>query len=141
TDLSLVRRSTSEIRSTVVTTDTGSMRAVGRDEIDPAGMRVIWLLLVAAFVATPHETTLAVAIPELNLALRIPPAQGPGRAAALPRTDDGPRGPRHLPGPGDRPDHVRHRAGQPGLAVAVRHRPADRAHRDGPGREVDDEPG
>ena len=59
-----------------MTTDTGSMRAVGRDEIDPAGMRVIWLLLVAAFVAILNETTMAIAIPELNIALGIPPEQG-----------------------------------------------------------------
>ncbi len=44
--------------------------------IDPAGMRVIWLLLVAAFVAILNETTMAIAIPELNTALGIPPEQG-----------------------------------------------------------------
>lgn len=60
-----------------MTTDTGSMRAVSRnDDIDPAGMRVIWLLLVAAFVAILNETTMAIAIPELNVALGIPPEQG-----------------------------------------------------------------
>lgn len=60
-----------------MTTDTGSMRAVSRnDDIDPAGMRVIWLLLSAAFVAILNETTMAIAIPELNIALGIPPEQG-----------------------------------------------------------------
>ncbi|GAA1558074.1 DHA2 family efflux MFS transporter permease subunit [Brevibacterium picturae] len=44
--------------------------------IDPAGMRVIWLLLVAAFVAILNETTMAIAIPELNASLGIPPELG-----------------------------------------------------------------
>ncbi|MDN6373241.1 MAG: DHA2 family efflux MFS transporter permease subunit [Brevibacterium aurantiacum] len=39
-------------------------------------MRVIWLLLVAAFVAILNETTMAIAIPELNVALGIPPELG-----------------------------------------------------------------
>ena len=60
-----------------MTTDTGSMRAVSRNnDIDPAGMRVIWLLLIAAFVAILNETTMAIAIPELNVSLDIPPEQG-----------------------------------------------------------------
>jgi len=61
-----------------VTTDTGSMRAqpASHDAIDPAGMRVIWLLLVAAFVAILNETTMAIAIPELNKTLGIPEEQG-----------------------------------------------------------------
>ncbi len=46
------------------------------DSIDPAGMRVIWLLLVAAFVAILNETTMAIAIPELNASLGIPPELG-----------------------------------------------------------------
>jgi DHA2 family lincomycin resistance protein-like MFS transporter len=46
------------------------------DGIDPAGMRVIWLLLVAAFVAILNETTMAIAIPELNRTLGIPPELG-----------------------------------------------------------------
>lgn len=46
------------------------------DTIDPAGMRVIWLLLVAAFVAILNETTMAIAIPELNVSLGIPPELG-----------------------------------------------------------------
>lgn len=44
--------------------------------IDPAGMRVIWLLLVAAFVAILNETTMAIAIPVLNETLGIPEEQG-----------------------------------------------------------------
>ena len=61
-----------------MTTDTGSMPVTPqhKDGIDPAGMRVIWLLLVAAFVAILNETTMAIAIPELNVALGIPPEQG-----------------------------------------------------------------
>ncbi|WP_110588837.1 MDR family MFS transporter [Microbacterium suaedae] len=39
-------------------------------------MRVIWLLLIAAFVAILNETTMAIAIPELNATLGIPPEQG-----------------------------------------------------------------
>ena len=46
------------------------------DAIDPAGMRVIWLMLVAAFVAILNETTMAIAIPELNKTLGIPEEQG-----------------------------------------------------------------
>ncbi|MGO2060288.1 MAG: DHA2 family efflux MFS transporter permease subunit, partial [Microbacterium gubbeenense] len=61
-----------------MTTDTGSVRAqpASHDAIDPAGMRVIWLLLVAAFVAILNETTMAIAIPELNKTLGIPEEQG-----------------------------------------------------------------
>nr|WP_260406447.1 MDR family MFS transporter [Microbacterium sp. G2-8] len=61
-----------------MTTDTGSVRqtAPHNDTIDPAGMRVIWLMLVAAFVAILNETTMAIAIPELNAVLGIPPEQG-----------------------------------------------------------------
>lgn len=61
-----------------MTTDTGPMRAqpAPRDAIDPAGMRVIWLLLVAAFVAILNETTMAIAIPVLNETLGIPEEQG-----------------------------------------------------------------
>lgn len=44
--------------------------------IDPAGMRVIWLLLAAAFVAILNETTMAIAIPSLNETLGIPPELG-----------------------------------------------------------------
>ncbi|MFV0433741.1 MAG: MDR family MFS transporter [Leucobacter sp.] len=44
--------------------------------IDPAGMRVIWLLLAAAFVAILNETTMAIAIPSLNRTLGIPPELG-----------------------------------------------------------------
>ncbi len=46
------------------------------EEIDPAGLKVIWLLLAAAFVAILNETTMAIAIPELNRSLGIPPEQG-----------------------------------------------------------------
>jgi DHA2 family lincomycin resistance protein-like MFS transporter len=47
-----------------------------QETIDPAGMKVIWLLLVAAFVAILNETTMAIAIPELNKTLGIPPELG-----------------------------------------------------------------
>src|SRR5690606_9906826 len=60
-----------------VTTDTGSTRLPAHhDTIDPAGMRVIWLLLIAAFVAILNETTMGIAIPELNRTLGIPEEQG-----------------------------------------------------------------
>ncbi|RGE23795.1 MDR family MFS transporter [Leucobacter sp. wl10] len=60
-----------------MTTDTAAVRVPARtDGIDPAGMRVIWLLLVAAFVAILNETTMAIAIPALNAALGIPPELG-----------------------------------------------------------------
>lgn len=60
-----------------MTTDTGSTRVpASNDTIDPAGMRVIWLLLIAAFVAILNETTMAIAIPELNHTLGIPREQG-----------------------------------------------------------------
>ncbi|WP_167952803.1 DHA2 family efflux MFS transporter permease subunit [Brevibacterium marinum] len=39
-------------------------------------MKVIWLLLVAAFVAILNETTMAIAIPDLNATLGIPPELG-----------------------------------------------------------------
>ncbi|WP_436738138.1 DHA2 family efflux MFS transporter permease subunit [Streptomyces sp. BBFR102] len=48
----------------------------GKNGIDPAEMRVISLLLVAAFVAILNETTMAIAIPDLNAALGIPPESG-----------------------------------------------------------------
>ena len=44
--------------------------------IDPRGMRVIWLLLIAAFVAILNETTMAIAIPHLNEDLGLPPELG-----------------------------------------------------------------
>ncbi|MEJ6490044.1 MDR family MFS transporter [Leucobacter sp. USCH14] len=61
-----------------MTSDTASIRLPkpADDQIDPAGMRVIWLLLVAAFVAILNETTMAIAIPELNRTLDIPPELG-----------------------------------------------------------------
>jgi len=45
-------------------------------EIDPRGMRVIWLLLIAAFVAILNETTMGIAIPHLNADLGIEPSLG-----------------------------------------------------------------
>ncbi|MFD5599765.1 MDR family MFS transporter [Leucobacter sp. NPDC058333] len=61
-----------------MTPDTASVRLpkTSDETIDPAGMRVIWLLLVAAFVAILNETTMAIAIPELNKTLGIPPELG-----------------------------------------------------------------
>ena len=44
--------------------------------IAPSDMRVIWLLLVAAFVAILNETTMGIAIPHLNHDLGIPPELG-----------------------------------------------------------------
>lgn len=43
---------------------------------DPKGMRVTWLLLVAAFVAILNETTMAIAIPHLNTELGMAPELG-----------------------------------------------------------------
>ncbi|UYO98069.1 DHA2 family efflux MFS transporter permease subunit [Microbacterium sp. M28] len=44
--------------------------------IAPSDMRVIWLLLVAAFVAILNETTMGIAIPHLNEDLGLPPELG-----------------------------------------------------------------
>ena len=44
--------------------------------IPRSDMRVIWLLLVAAFVSILNETTMGIAIPHLNTDLGIPPELG-----------------------------------------------------------------
>lgn len=67
-----------EMERFLTTTDTGSVRAPHTHAvptIDPRGMRVIWLLLVAAFVAILNETTMSIAIPHLQEDLGIPPEQ------------------------------------------------------------------
>lgn len=59
--------------------DTGSISttpAPAGGEISRTDMRVIWLLLVAAFVAILNETTMGIAIPHLNADLGIPPELG-----------------------------------------------------------------
>ncbi|WP_026049952.1 DHA2 family efflux MFS transporter permease subunit [Microbacterium algeriense] len=59
--------------------DTGSIStppAPAVAEISRKDMRVIWLLLVAAFVAILNETTMGIAIPHLNADLGIPPELG-----------------------------------------------------------------
>lgn len=59
--------------------DTGSLSttaAPAGGEISRKDMRVIWLLLVAAFVAILNETTMGIAIPHLNTDLGIPPELG-----------------------------------------------------------------
>ncbi|AZH78018.1 MFS transporter [Microbacterium sp. Y-01] len=59
--------------------DTGSIStppAPAAAEISRKDMRVIWLLLVAAFVAILNETTMGIAIPHLNADLGIPPELG-----------------------------------------------------------------
>ncbi|WP_312169060.1 MDR family MFS transporter [Microbacterium sp.] len=59
--------------------DTGSITtppATAPGEIPRSDMRVIWLLLVAAFVAILNETTMGIAIPHLNTDLGIPPELG-----------------------------------------------------------------
>ena len=59
--------------------DTGSIStppASAAGEISRKDMRVIWLLLVAAFVAILNETTMGIAIPHLNADLGIPPELG-----------------------------------------------------------------
>ncbi len=61
----------------MATTSTGSVPAVKPAPlIAPSDMRVIWLLLVAAFVAILNETTMGIAIPHLNTDLGIPPELG-----------------------------------------------------------------
>ena len=69
-------------------TETGPVRtpmpsSVPTDGIDPRGMRVIWLLLVAAFVAILNETTMAIAIPHLNADLGLPPELGQWMTSAF----------------------------------------------------------
>ena len=59
--------------------DTGSIStppAQAGGEASRKDMRVIWLLLVAAFVAILNETTMGIAIPHLNTDLGIPPELG-----------------------------------------------------------------
>lgn len=58
--------------------DTGSITTPTRSDgtIPRSDMRVIWLLLVAAFVAILNETTMGIAIPHLNTDLGIPPELG-----------------------------------------------------------------
>ncbi|MBN6190324.1 multidrug efflux MFS transporter [Aneurinibacillus sp. BA2021] len=58
--------------------DTGSISTPPAQggEIPRRDMRVIWLLLVAAFVAILNETTMGIAIPHLNTDLGIPPELG-----------------------------------------------------------------
>jgi len=46
------------------------------ETVDPRGMRVIWLLLISAFVAILNETTMGIAIPQLNVELGIAPSLG-----------------------------------------------------------------
>lgn len=46
-------------------------------------MRVIWLLLVAAFVAILNETTMGIAIPHLNADLHLPPELGQWMTSAF----------------------------------------------------------
>jgi DHA2 family lincomycin resistance protein-like MFS transporter len=58
--------------------DTGSIPTTTPADgtIARSDMRVIWLLLVAAFVAILNETTMGIAIPHLNTDLGIPPELG-----------------------------------------------------------------
>lgn len=55
---------------------TTSTATTALPRVDPAGMRVIWLLLFAAFVAVLNETTMGIAIPHLNADLGLPPELG-----------------------------------------------------------------
>lgn len=61
----------------MATNSTGSIRT-GKSAplVAPSDMRVLWLLLVAAFVAILNETTMGIAIPHLNRDLGIPPELG-----------------------------------------------------------------
>ena len=62
----------------MATTATGSVpiQKPQHPVIARSDMRVIWLLLVAAFVAILNETTMGIAIPHLNTDLGIPPELG-----------------------------------------------------------------
>lgn len=51
-------------------------RAAHDAAIDPKGMRVIWILMIAAFVAILNETTMSIALPHLNADLGVPPELG-----------------------------------------------------------------
>jgi len=56
---------------------TGSVPTAGSaPEIDPRAMRVVWLLLIAAFVAILNETTMSIALPDLRTDLGVPPELG-----------------------------------------------------------------
>lgn len=60
---------------------TGSIPTTGASAETTTGiprseMRVIWLLLIAAFVAILNETTMGIAIPHLNADLGLPPELG-----------------------------------------------------------------
>ncbi|MGB3414546.1 MAG: MDR family MFS transporter [Microbacteriaceae bacterium] len=57
-----------------MSTDTGAINT--QQHIDPRSMRVIWLLLIAAFVAILNETTMGIAIPALNKDLGLEPELG-----------------------------------------------------------------
>ena len=59
-------------------TTTGSIPTTAKQApmIPRSDMRVIWLLLVAAFVAILNETTMGIAIPHLNEDLGLPPELG-----------------------------------------------------------------
>lgn len=59
-------------------TTTGSIPTTAKPApmIPRSDMRVIWLLLVAAFVAILNETTMGIAIPHLNEDLGLPPELG-----------------------------------------------------------------
>lgn len=52
-------------------------------EVSRKDMRVIWLLLIAAFVAILNETTMGIAIPSLNTDLGIPPELGQWMTSAF----------------------------------------------------------
>ena len=56
--------------------DTGSVPTSSNRIVAPSDMRVIWLLLIAAFVAILNETTMGIAIPDLNKDLGLPPELG-----------------------------------------------------------------
>jgi DHA2 family lincomycin resistance protein-like MFS transporter len=61
----------------LATLSTGSVPTVKSEPvIARSDMRVIWLLLVAAFVAILNETTMGIAIPHLNADMNIPPELG-----------------------------------------------------------------
>lgn len=65
----------------MTSTDTGAIPI--RQQIDPQGMKVIWLLLISGFVAILNETTMGIAIPALNEDLGLAPELGQWMTSAF----------------------------------------------------------
>ncbi|MFJ9705759.1 MDR family MFS transporter [Streptomyces sp. NPDC101234] len=57
-------------------TSTETLQSPPDERIPAAGMRVIWLMLIATFVTILNEMTMGIALPHLNEDLGIPPERG-----------------------------------------------------------------